>query len=95
MIKPIHTVNARGNIFLEVLREQFNLSPDIMLREIQGMRNHVEKSLATKGICYNDLKTALVPDRKRKEIALVFDSSKVRSGWYGFGSVEELFSAFR
>lgn len=79
----IHTVNARGNIFLEVMRDHFDLSPAIMHREIQGMRNQVVRSLEAKGIAYDDLKPALVPDRKRKEIALIFDSSKIASGWYG------------
>lgn len=81
--KPIHTLNARGNILLEVLRDEFKLSPQIMHREIQGMLRVVETVLADKGICYGDLKTALVPDRKRKEIALVFDTTKIDDSWYG------------
>lgn len=83
MTNAIHTVNARGNIFLEVMRDHFELSPKVMHREIQGMRNQVEAILASKGISYDALKTALVPDRKRKEIALVFDTTKIDSDWYG------------
>jgi len=47
------------------------------------MRDEVEGALAPKGIDYEKLKTALVPDRKRKEIALVFDTQRVDDSWYG------------
>jgi hypothetical protein len=51
------------------------------------MRNRVAKILKGKGIAYEDLKAALVPDRKKNEIALVFDSGRIDSSWYG----EEVF----
>lgn len=81
--KPLHTLNAQGNIFLEVMRDYFRLAPEIMHREIQRMRRTVEAILKRKGISYDALKSALVPDRKRKEIALVFDTIKIDSDWYG------------
>jgi len=83
LIKSIHTLDARGNIMLEVMRDHFDLSPRIMHREIQSMRNVIETVLDSKGISYDALKTALVPDRKRKEIALVFDTTKIDDDWYG------------
>jgi hypothetical protein len=82
-VKHIHTLNARGNIMLEVIRDHYGLDAKRMFREIQSLRHQVEAALALKGIRYDDLKTALVPDRKRREIALVFDSSVIKSGWYG------------
>ena len=82
-IKPIHTLNARGNIMLEVMRDHFGLKPNHMQREIQAMRHMLEEILAKKGISYDRLKSALVPDRKRREIALVFDTLSIKSRWYG------------
>lgn len=81
--KPLHTLNARGNIFLEVTRDYFKLTPQQMFRQIQALRNAAEEALALKGISYDALKTALVPDRQRREIALVFDSTAINSNWYG------------
>ncbi|MDR6871124.1 hypothetical protein J2Y55_002132 [Bosea sp. BE125] len=82
--KPIHTLNARGNIMLEVMRDHFKLTPQHMQREIQGMRRMLEDALSKKGISYEKLKSALVPDQKRREIALVFDTLTIESSWYGF-----------
>lgn len=90
MLKPIHTLNARGNIMLEVLRDYFGLNPHHMQREIQAMRHKLEETLEKKGISYDKLKSALVPDRKRREIALVFDTESIESSWYGCEVFERL-----
>lgn len=82
-IKPVHTLNARGNVMLEVMRDYFKLSPDRLLREIQAMRNQVAETLQKKGVNYEELKSALVPDQERLEIALVFDSTLIENSWYG------------
>jgi len=81
--KPVYTLNARGNIFLEVMAQQFNLSTAQMRTEIQGLREMVVDALALKGLKYEDFKTALTPDQKRREVALVFDTQKIDSSWYG------------
>jgi len=83
-IRPIHTLNARGNGMLEVIRDYFKLSPDRMLAEIQGMRAQVAQVLKIKGVNYDDLRAALVPDREKLEIALIFDTMKIENGWYGY-----------
>ncbi|MPT47968.1 MAG: hypothetical protein E2598_06050 [Sphingobium sp.] len=88
--KPIHTLNARGNIMLEVMRDYFKLKPHHMQREIQGMRRTLEATLSKKGISYSDLRSALVPDRKRREIALVFDTTAIESDWYGLDVFERI-----
>jgi hypothetical protein len=92
--KPIYTLNARGNIFLEVTRDHFKLRPDQMLRQIQGLRQLVVEALATKGLRYEDLKSALVPDQKRQEIALVFDTRAIERGWYGYEVAKRLIPLF-
>lgn len=91
---PIHTLNARGNSMLEVIRDYFKLSPEHMHREIQHMRRSVEEILASKGISYDRLRSALVPDRKRREIALVFDTLSVEASWYGNDVFERLIPLF-
>lgn len=82
--KSIHTLNARDNKMLEIIRDIFALSPEEMFHQIQNLRQAVEDALKFKEISYDALKTALVPDRQRMEIALVFDSTLVESSWYGY-----------
>lgn len=82
-IKQIHSLNARNNVQLEVMRDYFNLTPDRMLVEIQGMRQRVVSALASKGVDYDALGAALCPDRKKREIALIFDATIIKSSWYG------------
>lgn len=73
--KSLHTLNARDHVMLQVMRDHFKLSADQMFREIQGLRHTVEETSAQKDISYDKLKSALVPDQHRREIALVFDSN--------------------
>lgn len=68
---------------LEVIQEYFEISPERMFYEIQSLRYAVEEALSLKGISYDALKSALVPDRQRREIALVFDSMAIEDSWYG------------
>lgn len=82
--KPLHTLDARDNVMLEVIQQYFKLTPERMFCEIQGLRQAAEDALTRKGISYDALKTALVPDRQRREIALVFDSRSIESSWYGY-----------
>ena len=80
---PIHTINARGNIMLEVMRSHFAMSPEQMFREIQGMRRSVDAALSFKNVNYSDLRSALVPSQERNEVALIFDTLKIDDNWYG------------
>ena len=82
-IRPIYTLNARGNAFLAVTRDCFQLSPFKMLREIQGLRRQTESALKSKNIHYDALRSALVQSHKRREIALVLDTTEIRSSNYG------------
>jgi hypothetical protein len=89
-IRPIHTLNARGNVMLEVIRDYFGLTPDRMLFEIQGMREQVAHILKSKGVNYDHLRAALVPDREKLEIALIFDTMKIKDSWYGYQVFERI-----
>ena len=92
--KTLYTLNARDHVMLEVMRDYFNLGSKEMFREIQGMRSLVEDALSKKGINYNKLKTALIPDRKRREIALVFDTTAIDSNSYGFEVMKQIIPLF-
>ncbi len=94
-IKSLHTLNARGNIMLEVMRDHFGLDPKNMFHIIQGMRRDVEVALSKKGISYNKLKSALVPAQDRREIALVFDTMAIDSSWYGREVMEHVIPLFK
>lgn len=89
-IRLIHTLNARENGTLEFLRDYFGLSPDRMLFEIQGIRDLVDRILKSKGVNYDDLKAALVPDREKLEMALIFDTMKTDDSWYGHEVFERI-----
>lgn len=81
--KTIFTVNARGNIFLEVTKEYFSLDDKIMHSEINKMFCELINILDSKEIKYQNLKSCLIPKNDRKEIGLIFDSSKIGNNWYG------------
>ncbi|MCE2486350.1 MAG: hypothetical protein J4F42_12610 [Desulfurellaceae bacterium] len=82
--KIIYTLNARSHEMLESMRNYFKIGPARMQHEIQGLLAQTKEILASKGIKYSALKSALVPDPKRREIALVFDTLNMQESWYGF-----------
>lgn len=86
--RPIHTLNARGHGMLEVVRDRFTTSPAQMMAEIHAIRGDVEAALALKQIRYDDLRSALVPDPRRREIALVFESAVFGDSDYGRAAFE-------
>lgn len=79
----IFTLNARGNIFLEALRDHFRLTPKQMHREIRALFDEASDALTTSGIKYDQLNTALVPSTDRDELALFFDTEVIDSCTYG------------
>ena len=55
----IHTLNNRGNVFLEVMEDTFHLNSNQMYEEINLMLVDVKNTLSCKGIEYNNLKNIL------------------------------------
>lgn len=81
----IYTLNARGNVLLPVLRQTFRLTDQQSYRIISEIFSEMKALLSSKGIAYHNLKSALIPVHKdRYEMAFIFDSSKIESGWYGY-----------
>ena len=92
MDQPIHTIEARGNITLEVIRDYFGLSEASMQNEIQGAHRKTIGILKSKGISYPELRTSLVPRTDRFEAGFLFDTQEIKSSWYGLEVMKEILS---
>ncbi len=79
----IHTLEARDNFLLEVMRDYFQLDNLSMQSEIRATLAQTISILHSKGVSYPSLKSALVPATDRREAAFIFDTTRIRSGWYG------------
>ncbi len=82
-MQPIHTLNARGHVMLETLRDHLGIAAPQMRQEILLLHGDVVRILASKGIQYSDLRSALVPSADRHEACFIFDSTEIESGMYG------------
>lgn len=83
MTETIFTLEARDNVFLDVVKDYFNLDANHIYREINGTFHELLSILSAKKINYQDLKGALIPHSDRREIAFVFDTLQIKSAWYG------------
>ncbi|MYN09203.1 hypothetical protein [Pseudoduganella aquatica] len=68
---------------LDVFADSFNLSDEGIFKEIQRGYSDLVACLAAKGIRYQELKSALIPDAKKLERAYMFDWNACSSSWYG------------
>ena len=80
----IHTLEARGNVLLEVVKGYFRLDDVAMRRFIWQTADELVQILAPKGLNYVELRGALVPQVAKHEVALFFDTTSIDSGWYGW-----------
>ena len=81
--RAIHTLDARGNILLALLERGFDVRDAAMRRFIWQTADELSRLLSSKGVEYARLKSALVPQPNKQEIALFFDSCLAESGAYG------------
>lgn len=81
--QPIFTLEARGNVMLEVMRDRYLLDSAAMHREIQCLHFEAINALERKGISYSELKSALIPKTDRHEAGFIFNSQVIESAWYG------------
>ncbi len=72
----IHTLNARGNVMLPVLREYFSWTDARTFREIRRFHSDLLDILNAKGIDYDLLRTALTPQQTKQEVAFLFDEER-------------------
>lgn len=82
-MRPIHTVNSRSDIMLEILRDHYGIAEARMKNEILRMHSELIEILAVKKIDYARLRPALVPSMDNDEAIFLFDSSVIESGLYG------------
>lgn len=68
---------------LEVVASLGDHSDAEMQREILQAQEETIRLLEAKDVDYGQLRNALVPQHKREELALVFDTSRTNSSWYG------------
>lgn len=81
--ETIFTLNARDNIYFDILGE-YQTDDEFIYEEINNIFKNFISILEKKNVKYQDLKNCLIPSPKKNEIALVFDSSKVQSSSYVF-----------
>ncbi|MBF3926185.1 hypothetical protein ACGYV3_03580 [Burkholderia pseudomallei] len=75
----IHTLNARGNLLLPVMRQHFSWTDARTFHEIQRFHQDCIQILKSKKINYADLRTALTPQQAKHEAAFLFDEKKCTS----------------
>jgi len=61
---------------------------------IRGEFSQLVDEMSKKGIAYSSLRNALTPNINKKEIALVFDSTRITSAWYGYEIFEKVLACF-
>jgi hypothetical protein len=92
-IPPIWTLEARESVLFDVISSYFDLSDAQMRREIVGMHAELLQILRGKGLNYYSFRSALVPQLEKLERALLFDTSRIESGWYGYDVASRLVPA--
>ena len=92
----IYTFNNRGYIGYSVVKQCFEMSDEDVYHEIAETFKLLLRRLDLKGIFYNDLKGALIPNQEEKkyETCLVIDSNQIQSSGYGRYVFEQLIPLF-
>ena len=92
----IHTIDARTHLFLEVTSDYLKLNPDDVFQSIQSMAAETRRILASKGIKYDHLRTALTPQPLRHEVAFALDYTKATNQHrYDYDALEAIFRAIK
>lgn len=89
--ETIFTLNARDNIIFDVAFAKSE--SQVIYREINNVFGMFISSLSEKEINYQSLKNSLIPRKDRKEIALVFDTDKIKSN-YAFLAISKILPLF-
>lgn len=78
-MSSIHTLNARGNVLLPVMRQHFSWTDARTFHEIQRFHQDCIQILKSKKVNYADLRTALTPQQAKHEAAFLFDEKRCTS----------------
>ena len=72
----IHTLNARGNVMLPVIRKHYTWTDARTFCEIQRFHRDLLDILRAKNIDYKSLRSALTPQPTKHETAFLFDEQR-------------------
>jgi len=79
----IHTIEARSNMMFNVMKDHFKLSYESIGEDIRSQFHIMKEELDNKNISYPKLKNTLTPQKSKKDICLVFDTTFIDDTWYG------------
>jgi hypothetical protein len=79
----IHTIDSRNHLMLETLHKHYSWSDKRTFNEIQVLHKTLVQILEAKGIKYEELRAALVPQQQKHEAAFLFDYKRCDTGMYG------------
>ena len=88
----IFTVNTSGYLLYPVAKSAFEMSDEDVYNMINYEFSVMLKRLEEKGVKYDTLKRALIPnqDKDNNEVCLVFDSTLIDSSFYGYTIFNEI-----
>ncbi len=88
----IYTFNNKDYLLFPVAKSVFSLSETEIYNTILEEFNNLIQRLENKGISYDDLKGALIPnqDKKKFETCFIFDTSLISSNMYGYFIFEKV-----
>lgn len=84
----IHSVTTHNNLLLAAMRETFNLTDEAFHRMMRADHLQLTRTLDKLDIAYSSLAKALMPDHRRREIALLFDSTVASLSSNGFYAID-------
>ena len=88
----IYTLNARDFLLYPAMKSYFALNAEDIYQALQNGFELLQKQLAAKGISYDALKGALIPnqDKKKFETCFVIDTMQMDVSDYGYAVFEKL-----
>lgn len=88
----IYTFDAKGFLLYPVMKAAFDLNDNAVYKAIHEGFDILQKQLSIKGISYESLKGALIPnqDKDKYETCFIIDSSQIGETDYGYYVFEKL-----
>lgn len=88
----IWTLNARDNMLFDLVMQHANLAYIDLGPEIRQIHAQTVEMLASKGLAYEQLRSALVPHTEPElaDMVLVFDRARIDDGWYGLAIADRV-----
>jgi len=94
MNKTIYSIEARTNVLLESMAKSMKLDSNDVYQVIGEMFEELHVELKKVDINYTELKNCVTPQKKKHEIAFVFDSNQFESFAYGVEVITHLLPIF-